>query len=98
VRSKTHKLIYYYNDPLDQPGAHPGGGPPEWELFDIERDPLELSNVYHDPAYADVVRELSAELDAVQARIGDIPEHGGGRLSSPTAQRAAAGDGVMQRG
>jgi len=85
VRSKTHKLIYYYNDPLGQPGAHACDDAPEWELFDCERDPLELCNVYDDPAYADVVAELSAELDRVQAEIGDIPEHGA--AARPTTEK-----------
>ena len=31
-------------------------------LFDLEKDPYELHNVYHDPAYAEVVAELTAEL------------------------------------
>ena len=35
VRTHTHKLIGYYNDPLDQPGAHGPVDPPEWELYDL---------------------------------------------------------------
>ena len=41
VRTKTHKLICYYNDPLDQPGANGPVDPVEWELFDLVSDPLE---------------------------------------------------------
>ena len=39
VRTRTHKLICYYNDPLDQPGAHGPADPVEWELFDLVADP-----------------------------------------------------------
>ncbi|MBE9566611.1 MAG: sulfatase, partial [Proteobacteria bacterium] len=47
VRSERYKLVYYYEtDP----------GPAEWELFDLEQDPLEMKGVYHHPAYADVAR------------------------------------------
>jgi len=49
VRTKRYKLIYYYNIK-------------EWELFDLEKDPLELKSVHADPAYADKVKELTAEL------------------------------------
>lgn len=75
VRDTRYKLIYWYNDPLDQPGANPGGEPPEWELFDCERDPFELHNRATDPAYADAFARMLAKLDAKMAEIGDIPEH-----------------------
>jgi hypothetical protein len=75
IRDQRYKLIYWYNDPLDQPGARSGDEPPEWELFDCVADPLELVNVFHDPAMAGVVRDMIAKLDAKIAEIGDIPEH-----------------------
>jgi arylsulfatase A-like enzyme len=73
VRTLRHKLIYYYADALAQPGAVDDPQPPEWELFDLERDPYELHNVYHDPAYAGVVEELRAELRRLQEQLGDTP-------------------------
>ena len=73
VRTLRHKLIYYYADALGQEGAIDDPRPPEWELFDLEEDPCELNNVYHDPAYADTVTELKAELDRLQQQVGDKP-------------------------
>jgi arylsulfatase A-like enzyme len=73
VRTLRHKLIYFYNDPLSQPGAHGPADPPEWELYDLEADPFEVRNVYDDPAYADVVAELKEELARLQAAVGDEP-------------------------
>ena len=73
VRTLRHKLIYYYADALGQEGAIDDSRPPEWELFDLEKDPCELNNVYHDPAYADTVTELKAELDRLQQQVGDEP-------------------------
>jgi arylsulfatase A-like enzyme len=49
VRTDRHKLIYYYT--ID-----------EWELFDLEQDPDELRSVYDNPQYAEVVKQLKAEL------------------------------------
>jgi hypothetical protein len=49
---------------------------PEWELFDLEKDPLEMNSVYNDPAYADVVRELKAELHRIQEEIDDTRHDG----------------------
>jgi arylsulfatase A-like enzyme len=43
----------------------------EWELFDLARDPHEMRSVYADPAYADTVRELKAELTRLRERYKD---------------------------
>ena len=73
VRTLDHKLIYYYADALDQPGAIDDPKEPEWELFDLKQDPMELNNVYDDSAYADIVRDLKTELRRLQTRVGDEP-------------------------
>jgi len=62
VRTRRYKLIYYYEE---EPG------PQEWELFDLDEDPCELMNVYDEPAYADIVEELKAELAALRKQLGD---------------------------
>jgi arylsulfatase A-like enzyme len=73
LRTRRHKLIYYYADGLGQPGADGKPQPPEWELFDLERDPCELRNVYGDPAYAALAAELRRQLRRLQAEVGDQP-------------------------
>ena len=73
VRTLRYKLIYYYADALGQPGALDEAKEPEWELFDLENDPCELINVYHDSAYAEVVRHLRGELRRLQETVGDQP-------------------------
>ncbi|MDP7133391.1 MAG: DUF4976 domain-containing protein, partial [Planctomycetota bacterium] len=73
LRTHRYKLIYYYADALDQPGAVDDPREPEWELFDLEIDPLEMNSVYHDPEYADLVEELTAKLHEMQAEVGDVP-------------------------
>ena len=64
VRTDRYKLIYFYNDP-----DHP-----EWELFDLKNDPKELSNVYNNPEYASVVKEMHKKLLAVQEECGYTKE------------------------
>jgi arylsulfatase A-like enzyme len=76
VRTTRYKLIYYYADALGQPGTVDETKEPEWELFDLEHDPRELFSVYDDPAYADVVRDLRAELRRLQLQVGDAPYPG----------------------
>jgi len=62
IRTHRYKLIYYYGEALGTSGSVNQSTEPEWELFDLEKDPNEMCSVYDDPAYADVVKELTAEL------------------------------------
>ena len=73
IRTHGYKLICYYSDPCGQPGAVEDPHAVEWELFDLQDDPCEMCNVYGDPAYAGVVRELTDELYRLQAEVGDTP-------------------------
>jgi arylsulfatase A-like enzyme len=60
VRTERWKLIYYYTQP-------------DWELFDMRHDPREMENLYTDPKYASVVREMKTELERVRKQAGDAP-------------------------
>ncbi len=62
VRTDRYKLIFYYEE---EPG------PQEWELFDLQEDPMEMNSVYDDPDYADVVAELKEELLRLRSELGD---------------------------
>ena len=57
--NKDFKLIHYYYA-VD-----------EWELIDRKKDPYELKNVYHDPAYVQVRKKLHRELDALRTKYKD---------------------------
>jgi len=71
IRTLKHKLIFYYGLPLGMTGAVKTPTEPEWELFDLEKDPHEMKNVYADPAYAPVVKELKTELLRLKESCGD---------------------------
>ena len=73
IRSGRHKLIHYYGEALGSAGAIDESTPPEWELFDLENDPQELVNIYHDPANAELIDELKSELERLQRELGDSP-------------------------
>jgi len=62
VRTERYKLIHFYHN-IDA-----------WELYDLARDCRELHNVYPDPAYAKVRRELEDELLWLQNLYGDSEE------------------------
>ena len=59
VRTDKFKLIHFYYD-VD-----------EWELYDLEKDPNELNNVYDNPAYKEVVKELKGKLAELRNKYGD---------------------------
>lgn len=59
IRTERYKLIHFYND-VD-----------EWEFYDLENDPKELQNLYSDPEYGEVVKELKLQLEALQRECGD---------------------------
>ena len=75
IRNQRYKLIYWYNEGYGLPGTNFGGEDREWELFDCERDPLELFSVFFDPSYKEVVEMMTRELENKMAEIGDEPEH-----------------------
>ncbi len=60
VRTQRYKLIYYYGLEM-----------PVWELFDLKKDPMEMNNVYDEPTYANVVKELKAELIRLRKELDE---------------------------
>jgi arylsulfatase A-like enzyme len=52
VRSERYKLIHF-------PDSN------EWELFDLNRDPGEMLNLYSNPEYASRVGELKDSLNTL---------------------------------
>ena len=71
IRTKTHKLIYFY-------GCNYDGGyqtPPGWELYDLSTDPHETINLYDDPNHAELVADLKRQLAETRQRVGDDGSH-----------------------
>ncbi|MCK5172009.1 MAG: sulfatase, partial [Planctomycetes bacterium] len=72
MRTKRYKLILFHGTA----GTKGFGSerseyrtPPAWELYDLEKDPHEMDNVYDDPAYADVVANLKPRFKALRRQI-----------------------------
>jgi arylsulfatase A-like enzyme len=73
IRTHDYKLIYYYGDAMNQPNTIDEPKEPEWELFDLKKDPKEMKNVYADPEYESIVKQLKDELHELQRKVGDKP-------------------------
>ncbi|WP_319482283.1 sulfatase [uncultured Draconibacterium sp.] len=62
ITTDKYKLIHFYYD-ID-----------DWELYDLEKDPMEMNNIYDDPAYADVQAQLHIQLEELRKKYGDNDE------------------------
>ncbi|HOK24951.1 MAG TPA: sulfatase [Bacteroidales bacterium] len=62
ISTERYKLIHFYYD-ID-----------EWELFDLQSDPMEMKNVYNDPAYDRVKKQLHKRLEKIMKKYGDSDE------------------------
>ncbi|MEI6695297.1 MAG: sulfatase [Bacteroidota bacterium] len=59
IRTEKYKLIHYYYD-IDQ-----------WELFDLQKDPHEMKNVYNHEDYKNIQHELLLQLKKMQQEYRD---------------------------
>jgi len=57
VRTHRHKLIHFYDD-IDA-----------WELYDLEKDPHEVNNVYETRSYRKTSRKLHRELERLRREL-----------------------------
>jgi arylsulfatase A-like enzyme len=57
IVTDRYKLVYFYEPEFNY-----------WELFDLKNDPDELKSVYDDPSYADVQKQLHADLDKLRTQ------------------------------
>ncbi len=71
IRTKTHKLIYYYGCNYDGGYQTPAG----WELYDLVNDPQETRNMYHEPEHAELAARLKSQLAETRQRVGDDGSH-----------------------
>jgi arylsulfatase A-like enzyme len=58
VATARYKLVHFYEPEFNY-----------WELFDLEKDPLELKSVYGQPEYATVQQELGVELARLRKEL-----------------------------
>ncbi len=62
VRTERYKLIYFYTLTADEQ---------PWEMYDLQKDPYEMNNIYDDPSYAETRHFLKEELKRLREYYGD---------------------------
>ena len=74
IRNDRYKLIFFYGQHLNMPGAHREITEPAWEFYDLQNDPHENHNAYGDPKYTDVISEMKKELIESRKNLGDTDD------------------------
>ena len=59
VRTEQYTLVHFYGD-VDA-----------WELYDVQKDPENMHNLYDLPEYQDVIKDLKTELLRLQEQYND---------------------------
>lgn len=72
IRTKEHKLAFFYGLPLDAKGAMPAATPPYWEMYDLSKDPNEMVNIYPDPQNDELKAKLKQTLSKLKQEVQDL--------------------------
>lgn len=72
IRTEQYKLILFYGNGLDKNGADKTNSPVSWELYDLKNDPQERRNLYDDPSYNTLLKELKQELYELKIQENDL--------------------------
>lgn len=76
IRTKEYKLICYLDAARNYSGKITPGQEnstwPQWELFDLKNDIEERENLYNNPQYATIVKELTKELYDLKKHYKDF--------------------------
>lgn len=62
IRTNSYKLIHFYYDSN------------VWELYYLEKDPREMNNLYDNPEYAVVQKDMHLKLIEIRKKYGDSDE------------------------
>ncbi|MFI3289576.1 MAG: sulfatase [Rikenellaceae bacterium] len=78
IRTKEYKLIFFYAEDFrpDRKWAPYNKcvgtkTPVAWELYDLKRDPNEMQNVYGRPEYAEITKQLKAQLKELREELNE---------------------------
>ena len=72
IRTEKYKLILFYGNGLGKNGADKTNSPVSWELYDLKNDPQEHRNLYDDPSYKTLLKELKQELYELKIQENDL--------------------------
>ncbi|MEI6556274.1 MAG: sulfatase [Paludibacter sp.] len=71
IRTERYKLIFFYGRTLGMSGSKKEDRLPEWEMYDIQSDPMEMFNIYPKMANSSLVKKLKIDLLNLKKQYGD---------------------------
>ena len=72
IRTDRYKLIFFYGIDFEGSGRPPKPPTPAaWEFYDLEKDPSEMINRYHEPAYQDIIAEMKVQLRDTREELNE---------------------------
>lgn len=74
IRNERYKLIFYYGDPLDMTDGQESATKPAWDFYDLQKDPKEDHNVYHEKEYAPIIKQMKKEMIKLRLEAEDTDE------------------------
>lgn len=71
IRNERYKLIYFYGDPLTMTGSAKEKTAPAWEFYDLQEDPYENHNAYHEERYRKIIADMKEDLIRLRKEYKD---------------------------
>ena len=69
VRNERYKLIFFYG--TNARGEKNGSTPADWELYDLEKDPHEMNNLYRNPEYTEIIKNMKHQLKETRIELNE---------------------------
>lgn len=71
IRNQRYKLAFFYGQSREATKRDEMPHSPGWEFYDLEKDPHELCNAYHNESYARIIAEMKQEIKQMQKEYGE---------------------------
>ena len=84
IRTKKYKLIFFYgfdyglhltSNPENWGSQAEIETPPGWELYDLEKDPFEMNNLYGNQVYSEVILDLKKKLKNLREELHETDKN-----------------------
>lgn len=74
IRTERYVLTFYYGKALGRTGTKELDYTPDWELYDLKKDPAQMHNVYHEKGNEQLIHKLKTKLLELKHQYEDTDE------------------------
>ena len=67
-------LTFYYGKALGRTGTKELDYTPDWELYDLKKDPAQMHNIYHEKGNEQLIHKLKTKLLELKHQYEDTDE------------------------